>query len=203
MPKVSDSHLVARRREILDAAAVCFARDGFHRTSMQDIVRESGVSAGLVYRYFSGKDDMIAAIVSEWHDQRATRLRASSEADHLVPAYLDLLRAIGDPAAGDALRISVAVWGEALRDPRILALVGQGMAGPGIAAATAIRSAQRSGDMSTDLDPDAMARVLIAIFQGLTLQTAWDGDLDNAAFVGAVAAVLEMIRTTAEPVTQR
>src|SRR5882672_5665332 len=61
VPKVSDSHLQSRRQAILHAAATCFARDGFHRTSMHDIVRESGVSAGLMYRYFAGKDDMIAA----------------------------------------------------------------------------------------------------------------------------------------------
>jgi len=43
VPKVSDAHLAARRRQILDAAARCFARDGFHRTSMQDIVGASGI----------------------------------------------------------------------------------------------------------------------------------------------------------------
>ena len=63
MPKVSAEHLANRRQQILDAAASCFARNGFHRTSMQDIVKESGLSAGLIYRYFTGKDDMIVAIV--------------------------------------------------------------------------------------------------------------------------------------------
>jgi len=58
MPKVSDEHLANRKQQILDAAANCFARNGFHRTSMQDIVRESGLSAGLIYRYFTGKDDL-------------------------------------------------------------------------------------------------------------------------------------------------
>lgn len=39
MPKVGEEHLANRRRQILDAAANCFARNGFHRTSMQDIVK--------------------------------------------------------------------------------------------------------------------------------------------------------------------
>jgi AcrR family transcriptional regulator len=77
VPKVSDEHKAARRRQILGAAARCFARNGFHRTSMQDIVRESGISAGLVYRYFAGKDDMITAIVTEWHDRRQAVLTAA------------------------------------------------------------------------------------------------------------------------------
>ncbi|TML76063.1 MAG: helix-turn-helix transcriptional regulator, partial [Actinobacteria bacterium] len=37
MPRVSDEHLDARRRQIIDAAIVCFARDGFHRATMQDV----------------------------------------------------------------------------------------------------------------------------------------------------------------------
>jgi AcrR family transcriptional regulator len=198
VPKVSDSHLQSRRQAILHAAATCFARDGFHRTSMHDIVRESGVSAGLIYRYFAGKDDMIAAIVTEWHEDRATRLRSTSDAEALVPTYLDLLRAIGEPEAADALRLSVQVWAEALRDARIRDLVRGGMAGPRSAAVAAIRSAQGSGELSPDVDPDALARILIAIFQGLTLQTAWADDVDNPVFVHTVAVVLESLRPASD-----
>ncbi|MFD0852046.1 TetR/AcrR family transcriptional regulator, partial [Actinomadura adrarensis] len=64
MPKVSDEHLEQRRRQILDAAQRCFIRKGVHATSMQDIMAESELSAGAVYRYFKSKTDIIAAIVS-------------------------------------------------------------------------------------------------------------------------------------------
>lgn len=65
MARVSQEHLDARRRQILDGAARCFARNGFHATSMQDVLKEVNLSAGAVYRYFSGKDELIAAIVTE------------------------------------------------------------------------------------------------------------------------------------------
>ncbi|HEY9407971.1 MAG TPA: helix-turn-helix domain-containing protein, partial [Jiangellaceae bacterium] len=52
MPRVSEAHLAARRDQILQAAWTCFARDGFHATSMQDVFAEAGLSAGAVYRYF-------------------------------------------------------------------------------------------------------------------------------------------------------
>ena len=45
MPKVSQSHRDARRRQILDAATVCFARQGFHRTTVQDVVAEAEIAA--------------------------------------------------------------------------------------------------------------------------------------------------------------
>jgi AcrR family transcriptional regulator len=177
MPKVDDAHFAARRRQILDAAAACFAREGFHRTSMQDIVRESGVSAGLVYRYFTGKDDMIAAIVAERHAYRARVVSADPTA-----GYLDLLRSLGDPAARDDLRLRVQVWAETLRSERFRELARAGVDEPLRLVAPALAG--------LSAEPDALGRVLVAVYQGLVLQTVWDDDLDNAAFVRAVEAVL-------------
>lgn len=184
MPKVSDAHLAARRRQILDAAAACFARDGFHRTSMQDIVRESGVSAGLVYRYFAGKDDVIAAIVTEWHDQRQV-VEAGSRQER-AEAYLDLLRAAGRPDAAARQRLGVQIWAEAVRNPRIAELARRNVDDPRRATAAAL-------DGVPGLDPDAAARVLIAIYQGLLLQTVWDPAVDNDAYVRTVAFLLDAL----------
>jgi AcrR family transcriptional regulator len=197
VPKVSDAHLTARRRQILDAAARCFARDGFHRTSMQDIVRETGISAGLVYRYFDGKDAIITAIVTEWHDQRRSALDPRrdtaghpDEPSDLAASYLDLLRSVGRPQALEDLRLAVQVWAEAVRTPQIRELVRGGVDGPRLSAAELIRAAQAGGGFSPGLDPDALARILIAVYQGLTLQTAWDDTVDNDAFVRTLETIL-------------
>ncbi|WP_030442044.1 TetR/AcrR family transcriptional regulator [Actinoplanes subtropicus] len=187
MPKVSDAHLAARRRQILDAAAACFARAGFHRTSMQDIVRESGISAGLVYRYFAGKDDVIAAIVTEWHDQR--QVFAGGPIDARAAAYLDYLRAVGTPAAGPTLRLGVQIWAEAMRNPRIRDLSRRNVDDPRAAVAAALAEVP----LAPGVTPDALARVLIAVYQGLALQTTWDENLDNEAYVSTVAAVLRAV----------
>ena len=187
MPKVSDAHLAARRRQILDAAAACFARDGFHRTSMQDIVRESGISAGLVYRYFEGKDDMIAAIVTEWHDRR--QVFSSGTVAARTEAYLDYLRAVADPASEPARRLGVQIWAEAVRNPRIRDLSRRNVDDPRAAVAAALAGAP----LAPGIDPDALARVLIAVYQGLVLQTTWDESLDNEAYVATVAAVLRAV----------
>lgn len=181
MPRVSEEHFAARRRQILDAAAACFAREGFHRTSMQDIVRESGISAGLIYRYFTGKDDMIAAIAGEWQQRRAARLGADP-----VAGFLDVLRATGDPQSRDELRLAVQVWAETIRSPRIREVARDNVDGPRRFAAQALAGAAA--------DPDALARVLIAVYQGLVLQTLWDDDVDHAAYVRAVAELIAPLR---------
>src|ERR671912_2252537 len=51
-----------RRARILDAAEHCFVRSGFHRTTMQDVAAEAGMSPGNLYRYFPSKDAIVAGL---------------------------------------------------------------------------------------------------------------------------------------------
>ena len=199
MPKVSAGHLAARRQQILDAAARCFARDGFHNTSVHDIVRESGISAGLVYRYFAGKEDMIVAIVTEWHERRRAVVESSTEDfGGLVSGYLGLLRSIGDPDARDGLRLGVQVWAEAVRSARIGELTRSGIDSPRSGAAKRVKYAQRNGELPADLDPDSLVRIFIAVYQGLALQTVLDDDLDHDAFVRTLESLLDRVTRAAD-----
>ncbi|MGZ4302669.1 MAG: TetR/AcrR family transcriptional regulator [Gaiellaceae bacterium] len=51
-----------KRRLILDAAVRVFARRGFHTCRVGDIAEEAGVAHGLLYHYFSSKDELLAAM---------------------------------------------------------------------------------------------------------------------------------------------
>ncbi|WEG11779.1 TetR family transcriptional regulator [Pullulanibacillus sp. KACC 23026] len=62
MPKVSPEHFKKRRAEILEAAKKVFTKKGFEPTTMQDVVKESGMSRGGVYQYFSSPEEMFIAI---------------------------------------------------------------------------------------------------------------------------------------------
>jgi TetR/AcrR family transcriptional regulator, fatty acid metabolism regulator protein len=64
---MSDAPAVAtdKRRQILDAAVRVFARQGFHSTRVSDIADEAGVAYGLVYHYFSSKDEVLNELFSE------------------------------------------------------------------------------------------------------------------------------------------
>lgn len=54
-----------RRRQILDAAVRVFARQGFHATRVADIAIEADVAYGLVYHYFSSKEEVLNELFSE------------------------------------------------------------------------------------------------------------------------------------------
>jgi AcrR family transcriptional regulator len=54
-----------KRRAILDAAVRVFARQGFHACRVADIADEAGVAYGLVYHYFSSKDEVLDTLFLE------------------------------------------------------------------------------------------------------------------------------------------
>ena len=60
------------RRQIKDSAFELFARYGYSDTSVSGIARRAGVSKGLIYHYFSSKEEILQAIfddLTEWGDQ--------------------------------------------------------------------------------------------------------------------------------------
>ena len=120
MPKVSIEYRDARRTHVLDAARRCFVRDGFHATSMADVRREAGVSAGVVYLYFASKDDIIAAIAEQnlvGIVQAAHRL-AAEHGHRGAGAVLDELLAYirGEQQDHDTAAIALLTWSESLRN---------------------------------------------------------------------------------------
>jgi AcrR family transcriptional regulator len=55
-----------RRRQIMEAALACFVRKGYHKTTMDDIVAESGLSKGTLYWYFENKDDLFVSLIKSY-----------------------------------------------------------------------------------------------------------------------------------------
>ncbi|MHB8368203.1 MAG: TetR/AcrR family transcriptional regulator [Leptospirales bacterium] len=65
--KPSDAHerTSHRKREILDAAIVCFAEEGFFQTTNRKIARKAGITEGLIYHYFPCKKALLQEIIEE------------------------------------------------------------------------------------------------------------------------------------------
>lgn len=194
MPRVNDGYLESRRRQIMDAAAACFAREGFHRTTMQDIVAETGLSAGAIYRYFPAKEDIVAAIAAEHHAREAAVLDGAADATDAGGVLRDLahvsLGRLADPAEQRWRRVTIQLWGEALRDDRVLQIVRSGLDEPIEIIAGLLRRGQQDGSVPPEVDPVSAARVCAAIFQGLVLQQAWDPGLDIDGYIDAVIALI-------------
>ena len=194
MPRVDDRYLASRRRQIMDAAVACFARDGFHRATMADIVAETGLSAGAIYRYFPAKEDIVAAIAAEHHAREAAVLADARAAADPGDVLRDLARVslgrLADPAEQRWRRVTIQLWGEALRDDRVMRIVRGGLDEPIEIIAALLRRGQADGSVPAGIDPESAARVCAAIFQGLVLQQAWDPGLDIDGYIDAVIALI-------------
>jgi AcrR family transcriptional regulator len=196
MVKLTEQHRLARRRQITEAAITCFARDGFHRTSMADIVRESGLSPGAIYHYFDSKDDVIEAIAVDRHDREAELNRgALAESDPLC-ALNSLIRGyaawMSDPTEKVRRRVGVQVWAEALRNPKVHELVLRGTDAALGAVAALLARIQADGHLDPEVDTRSLARVFVALFQGFILQMSWDDDADPIGYLNEVERVLGM-----------
>jgi TetR/AcrR family transcriptional regulator, transcriptional repressor of aconitase len=185
MPKVSEEHLAARRRQILDAALVCFSRQGFHRTPMQAIFDEAGLSPGAVYRYFKGKEEIVQAIAEETLATFAAAIKSGSRGgpEEVLGRILDAIEAV--ELRDQRLRLALQVWGEAVLDPRIGGFVRQAIG----------RLRDRVAAELSVPDPDATAGVLIAIAQGSVVQRDLYDDFDAEAFRAAALALLSQEAT--------
>ncbi|NEB79023.1 TetR/AcrR family transcriptional regulator [Streptomyces sp. SID14478] len=205
MARVSQEHLDARRRQILDGAALCFARNGFHATSMQDVLKEVDLSAGAVYRYFRGKDELIRAIVTEVLDdirtsfEQAARQTPPPPPHELISAVMgqvlrerEGLRIDGTPYFP---RLVVQVWTETLRNEELAAVIQSGYARVLAAWVGIVKGYQEAGMMRADADPDAVARTMVASAQGFLIQQALFGEESVATLRAGLSGLMSMGET--------
>jgi len=197
MPRVSQAHLDARRQQILDAARRCFVRNGFHATSMQDVLSEAHLSAGAVYRYFRSKDEIVTAIASGALRDIAGALEpcddgAAPPLEQVVGRVLAAVENLGETQ--DVPKLAIQIWGEAVRSPAIFENVRQALEGIRAALARQIQLYQDQGVMTREVPAAHVARVLVAITAGFMVQYALVGDVDSAMFRDGVRALATMRR---------
>jgi AcrR family transcriptional regulator len=195
MPRISAARASAQRERILDAALTCFAREGFHAATMQDIVAESGLSPGAIYGYFKGKTDVVMAIASERHAMERQRMQQALAAADLDTSLVRLVEGfvlgLRDPLEKTWRRLAVQLWAESLSNPR---LKREALAGVGQAVeilSPMIHKAQREGRWPRHLDPESAARVMVAVLQGISLQLAWDDTIDIPSFASALRIMID------------
>lgn len=198
MPKVLPEYLETRRQQILDAAAACFSRRGFHQATMQDICEEAGLSPGAVYRYFRSKEEIIEAMCERGQSQNAALLSIALEQKDTQDIFEELIRLFfGELESGvrdfATCALNVELISEAPRNPKIREFLTRTNDEVRSSFVSLIAEAQRRGEVNPALDAEAVARVMIAVYQGLVTQklvhTEIDikryGDVLRALFGGA------------------
>jgi AcrR family transcriptional regulator len=171
-----------RQRQILEAAAACFTRRGFHQSTMQEICREVGLSPGSVYRYYSGKEEIIAALVEASCAEFMSLFEAVRDRVDIGRAFNDLIDAVLDKIRDPAMcSLHVEANAEALRNPRMAEIVERRDAAIFSALGNMIRQAQSKGVMDENLDPNMSAEIMVALIKGLAMRKSIHPQLDTMA----------------------
>jgi AcrR family transcriptional regulator len=184
-----------KRRLILDAAVRVFARQGFHTCRVSDIADEAGVAYGLVYHYFSSKEQILDTLFLERWDVMLTAIAEADESQR--PPDEKLLAIAGfivdsyrhDPELMKVIIVEVTraanTFGrthlEKIRD-----------AYSGIAAIVA--KAQADGRFRTEITPEFAAQAFYgSVEQVLTGWIFDSADVDDAELERAKTLIVDTI----------
>jgi TetR/AcrR family transcriptional regulator, fatty acid metabolism regulator protein len=174
---------VDKRGVILEAAVRVFAKRGFHTSRVGDIAEEAGVAHGLLYHYFSSKDEVLETI---FHETWTDLLGAVADVEASVGSAREQLRQVAaillrswrrDP---DLVRVLVREVTRSAELDRRVGDIGQAFA----AIERIVRRGQEHGEFREELD----ARLASVVFYGAIeeILTGWvlgllpDGDADVA-----------------------
>ena len=199
MPRVSEEYRARRRAEILAGAARCFARDGFHSTSMAAIIAETGLSAGVVYRYFRSKDEVIGGVAEMTLSTADTLFRnlladgATPSPEETVSAMVNGIveRVAHDPTTGvDLTRIAIQVWAETTRNPELRARTDAAFIQLRGHCTEIVRRWQAAGNLSVEVKPEHAAAAIIGMAQGFWLQRVVTTSATAEDYLAGVRALL-------------
>jgi AcrR family transcriptional regulator len=195
MPKVTEEHRLARRAQIVAAARTCVVEQGFHKTTMADVIRESGLSAGAVYGYFKSKEEIVAAIAEEALGTVDELFEKILTTEHpLTPlaaleAALNHAVTIAERPGGDVTRVAVQAWAEALHNPAILDIAGGKYLQLRDHFEDVVRRAQADGTVDPDTDPKYIAQVMFGMLPGFVLQRLLIGDVTPDTYTAGLKAL--------------
>lgn len=198
MPKVTDAHRAARRDQILQAAWKCFARKGFHATSMADVIGEAGLSAGAVYLYFRSKEEIIVAVAGEVFGGIEERLTTyvAQDPPPSPSAMIDFLAEqpvlARAQAPGDLFSLLLSVWAEASRHPTVQEVAGKLLDELRTVLGQAMQRWVDAGHPLA-IAPEALAPVMMSVVQGMVMQQAIDGQPPFDEYRAAVRTLFEAV----------
>ncbi len=173
MPKISPAQEQHRRAQILAAAMTCFARQGYHATAMDDVVRESGLSVGAIYSYFASKEDLFLALSDDRAEQTLAYLNdlfrrpgpMANKSRAAVDYFFDQLSDDLVPLA----RVTVEFLSEAAKSERVNARQQRRCDSIRQFLCWLLTDGQQRGEVRMDVDVPAAAELMLALNEGILL----------------------------------
>lgn len=178
MPRVSQDHLDARRRQILDGARTCFARYGYEGATVRRLEEATGLSRGAIFHHFRDKESLFLALAEE----DALRMAEVVAEQGLVQVMRDLLSPqhgndAEHPAEWLGTRLEVS---RRLRtDPDFRARWAERSEQLGTATRERLLRQRAAGKLRDDVDVEVLSSYLELVLEGLVSHLAMGLPADN------------------------
>jgi AcrR family transcriptional regulator len=181
MPRVTAEHEQEVRDRIVRASLAVFGERGFHRATMQDIVRASGLSVGAIYTYFKSKSDLILAgcdlITDQELAQLGERLQGLSDYRARIAAaigyWFDNL-AVEQSERGSGFLLLQA-WAEIETDPAIREMLLRRRRETVTSIVLLLQEGVMRGELPPWLDVASVSHALAALLDGMLIEAAEAG----------------------------
>lgn len=169
------------RERILTATYTVLSRQGLARTSIKEIAAEAGVKAGVIHYHFDSKEQLLALVVKELSSgltAEMQRLRDNTPAEEFLDKALDAV-ALRIKVKTDFYRVRFESYPLGFESTEIKAI----LRGVFQEARGGISESLRLAGMAEPDANTAMASIILACFDGLSLQYMIDPEFDlDAAF---------------------
>lgn len=163
------------RQRVIDAAVACFARNGFHGASMQQICAEASMSPGALYRYFPSKVSIIAAIAEAEREQHKEFFERLAQAEDPVEAMVSIgADKLEQMMAHDSASLCAEVIAEAARNPEVRGMFDRNLAEARGHIMAALRRGQAKGMVDPDVDIETACHLIMAMTDGLSIHKGLD-----------------------------
>jgi AcrR family transcriptional regulator len=175
VPKVVDHE--ERRAELGAAVWRLASRDGLESVTVRRVAEEAGWSTGAVVHYFAGKEELLVFAFRTVADRVMRRLAEAEkgETDPLVLARAALVEGLPlDKERQVEVRVWFAFLGLALTRPALARDQRLTYRAWRMRVAERLAQAQERGDVRAEVDCDAEAAALIALVDGLAVQTTFE-----------------------------
>jgi AcrR family transcriptional regulator len=191
---LQDTPVGDRQSRILDAAERCFVRSGFHRTTMQDVASEAGMSPGNLYRYFPSKDAIVVGLTERDRARVARDFAAFDGDDDFMTSFVKLGHKHFAEEPREKAVMCLAIWAESARNPSFASVCAEFEQFVIARLTDVLRRARERGEVAPGVDPEAVARIISTLADGLFVRRAiapgFDPDREVPAVMNLICAML-------------
>jgi AcrR family transcriptional regulator len=180
------------RMRLLESAARLFAKNGFERTSVDDVAEAAGFSKGALYYNFASKDELFEALVEESIADMIAGLEGALAGAHTIEEKLAAMQRVltEEERHSGGQQLELEVITQALRDRKLRRTVGKAYTRMRDAIASLIEQQYEEAGVRPPLPPDQLAIAIVAGSLGTGLMQALDPDAVPAGLLPSVVALL-------------